>query len=137
MWVFLFDMHTMATDIFVRDFINFCLLPKILRNSSHEQLYDISNKKHAAWKLTSFNFSKIHTFTIRLDFFFRKYSNGAREFMFFRLTVIIWVLTFVLYFTFHLTKIKMCAGHDRRWVSIFKPKSVLKPRRWCRFCHWR
>lgn len=134
MWVFPFDMHTMATDICVRDFINFCLLPKILRNSSHEQLFDSSNKKHAAWKLNSFNFSKIHTFTIRFDFFFENIPM-VREFMFFRLKVIIWVLTFVLYFTFHLTKIKMCAGHDRRWVSIFKPKSVLKPRRWCRFCH--
>ena len=136
MWVFPFDMHTMATDICVRDFINFCLLPKILRNSSHEQLFDSSNKKHAAWKLNSFNFSKIHTFTIRFDFFFENIPM-VREFMFFRLKVIIWVLTFVLYFTFHLTKIKMCAGHDRRWVSIFKPKSVLKPRRWYRFSHWR
>ena len=56
MWVFPFDMHTMATDICVRDFINFWLLPKFFETHrmSNYMTFPIKNMLHENYLLLTF-----------------------------------------------------------------------------------
>ena len=70
MWVFPFDMHTMATDICVRDFINFWLLPKFFETHrmSNYMTFPIKNMLHENYLLLTFQ--KFTLLQLGLIFFF-------------------------------------------------------------------